>query len=155
MLDDLEEQMVGFTRFGEMVTENIENGLLSLVVQRLSSAGLSVLTILVVAAVISSLAQRAIGRIVDRMKDPSAGPARRFRRRVGLPPFTDQGEEDLRREQRAESLGALARSVTKVVIWGMAIIMALGEVGVHLGPLIAGAGIVGVALGFGAQNLVR
>jgi small conductance mechanosensitive channel len=42
-----------------------------------------------------------------------------------------------------------------VIIWVTAIILVLGELGLNLGPFIAGAGIVGVALGFGAQSLVK
>jgi small conductance mechanosensitive channel len=47
------------------------------------------------------------------------------------------------------------RSATTVVVWTIAGVMILGELGVALGPLIAGAGIAGVALGFGAQSLVK
>jgi small conductance mechanosensitive channel len=57
--------------------------------------------------------------------------------------------------QRAETLGAVLRSIASLVIYFVAIVMALGEFNVNLGPLIAGAGIVGVALGFGAQSLVK
>jgi moderate conductance mechanosensitive channel len=60
-----------------------------------------------------------------------------------------------RREQRAEALGTLAISVVRVVIWGFAILTALGTVGVNLAPLIAGAGVLGVAIGFGAQDIVK
>jgi small conductance mechanosensitive channel len=49
----------------------------------------------------------------------------------------------------------LLRSVTSLVIGVLALMLVLGEVGFDLGPFIAGAGIVGVALGFGAQNLVK
>src|SRR5262249_29170644 len=42
-----------------------------------------------------------------------------------------------------------------VVIWVVAILLALGQLGFNLAPLIAGAGIAGVAIGFGAQNLVK
>jgi small conductance mechanosensitive channel len=41
------------------------------------------------------------------------------------------------------------------VIWATAALMCLGEVGIDLGPLIAGAGVLGVAIGFGSQSLVR
>jgi len=61
----------------------------------------------------------------------------------------------LRRIQRAETLGALLRSVGIVIIWVVAAFAILAELGIDAGPLIAGAGILGVALGFGAQNLVR
>ncbi|MDQ6725267.1 MAG: mechanosensitive ion channel family protein [Actinomycetota bacterium] len=57
--------------------------------------------------------------------------------------------------RRVETVAALFRSVTSVTVWTIATLMALAELGLNLGPLIAGAGIVGVAVGFGAQNLVR
>ena len=52
-----------------------------------------------------------------------------------------------RRAQRAEAIGAVLRSTTTVLIYGFALLMVLGEFGINLGPLIAGAGILGVALG--------
>lgn len=57
--------------------------------------------------------------------------------------------------RRVETVAALVRSMASVAVWTIAVLMALGELGLNLGPLIAGAGIVGVAIGFGAQNLVR
>ena len=60
-----------------------------------------------------------------------------------------------RGRQRAETLGAMLRSGTTIVIFTIAGFMALAEFDVNLGPLIASAGIVGIALGFGAQSLVR
>jgi len=60
-----------------------------------------------------------------------------------------------RANQRAETIGALVGSVATFVVWSIAALMVFGELGLELGPLLAGAGIVGVALGFGAQNLVR
>ena len=57
--------------------------------------------------------------------------------------------------RRADTIGDLLRSIGSFGIWSIAGLTILGELGVDLGPLIAGAGIVGVALGFGAQNLVR
>jgi small-conductance mechanosensitive channel len=60
-----------------------------------------------------------------------------------------------RRRQRAEAVGALMRSVGTVTITVVAIIVILARLGVNVGPLLAGAGIVGIALGFGAQSLVK
>ncbi len=60
-----------------------------------------------------------------------------------------------RRKQRAETLGGVLRSITTFSLFTVAAIMALSELGADIGPLIAGAGIVGIALGFGAQTLVR
>ncbi len=60
-----------------------------------------------------------------------------------------------RATQRAETIGALLGSAAAVGIWTIALFMVLAELGLQLAPLLAGAGIVGIALGFGAQNLVR
>jgi small conductance mechanosensitive channel len=57
--------------------------------------------------------------------------------------------------QRAQALGTVLRSISSMVVYAMAFIIALGEFGISLGPLVAGAGIVGVAVGFGAQSLVK
>ena len=70
--------------------------------------------------------------------------------------FVDTGPmPQARRTQRAETIGALVRSVVTIVIWSIALLTVLEILGINLGPLIAGAGIAGVALGFGAQSLVR
>lgn len=60
-----------------------------------------------------------------------------------------------RRRQRAEAVGALMRSVGTVTITIVAAIVILARLGVNVGPLLAGAGIVGIAIGFGAQSLVK
>lgn len=61
----------------------------------------------------------------------------------------------LRMRQRAETIGLVLRSVVRIVVAVIAGTTILGEIGIALGPLIAGAGIAGVALGFGAQSLVK
>ena len=60
-----------------------------------------------------------------------------------------------RRRQRAHALGSILRSVASVTIFGIAVVTALGDLGVNLAPVLASAGVVGVAVGFGAQNLVK
>jgi small conductance mechanosensitive channel len=60
-----------------------------------------------------------------------------------------------RRRQRAEAVGALLRSLGTAVIVVVATLVILARLGVNVGPLIAGAGVVGIALGFGAQSLVK
>ena len=64
-------------------------------------------------------------------------------------------ESSERASQRATTLGAVTASAVRVVVWTMGLLAALSEIGINLGPLLAGASIVGVALGFGAQSLVR
>jgi small conductance mechanosensitive channel len=70
--------------------------------------------------------------------------------------FVDTGPmPQARRIQRAETVGAVVRSVVSITIWSIAVLTVLEILGISLGPLIAAAGIAGVALGFGAQSLVR
>ena len=64
-------------------------------------------------------------------------------------------ERTERARQRAKTLGVLFKSVASAVVGVVTFMMLLGEFDINLGPLIAGAGIVGVAVGFGAQSLVR
>src|SRR3954470_8543202 len=64
-------------------------------------------------------------------------------------------EHSLRAEQRIEALASVLRSLLTFVLYAVALFMILGEVGIELGPLLAGAGIIGVALGFGSQSLVK
>ena len=60
-----------------------------------------------------------------------------------------------RSEQRAETLAGVAVSMVRIILWSVATLLILEELGLNLGPLIAGASIVGVAVGFGAQSLVK
>ena len=81
--------------------------------------------------------------LIDSLRDAALRRARLL---------VDQQE---RSSQRTRTLGAVLRSIASITIYGIAVMMALAEFDVNLGPLIAGAGIVGVAIGFGAQSLVR
>jgi moderate conductance mechanosensitive channel len=60
-----------------------------------------------------------------------------------------------RRKQRVRALGSVLRSAASVTIFSIAGLTILGDLGVNLAPLLASAGVVGIAIGFGAQNLVR
>jgi small conductance mechanosensitive channel len=60
-----------------------------------------------------------------------------------------------RRTQRAEAIGSVLRSFASIVIVGIGVVLVLGELGINLAPIVASAGVVGVALGFGAQNLIK
>jgi small conductance mechanosensitive channel len=60
-----------------------------------------------------------------------------------------------RRRQRAEAIGSVLRSFVTALVFTIAVLLVMGEFGFNLGPLLASAGIAGVALGFGAQSLVK
>jgi small conductance mechanosensitive channel len=57
--------------------------------------------------------------------------------------------------QRASTVAHALNYAVRVAVWSIALLMILGRADIQLGPLIAGAGVAGVALGFGAQSIVR
>lgn len=65
------------------------------------------------------------------------------------------GRADIELEKRAATLSGILRKAIVITIWLLAIVMALKESGFDIGPILAGAGVVGLAVGFGAQNLVK
>ncbi|MGH7352388.1 MAG: mechanosensitive ion channel family protein [Candidatus Methylomirabilales bacterium] len=58
-------------------------------------------------------------------------------------------------QQRVATLIGLLRTIALVVLWAVVVIVSLDQIGLNVTPILAGAGIVGLAVGFGAQNLVR
>jgi len=66
-----------------------------------------------------------------------------------------EGEKDREIQKRFETLSAVIRYVFNITIISISVIMILGELGVKIGPILAAAGIVGLAIGFGAQSLVK
>ncbi len=59
------------------------------------------------------------------------------------------------REKRADTLTKILNNIMTLVVWAFAAMMVLKEIGVDIGPILAGAGIAGLAVGFGAQSLVK
>src|SRR5262249_46326333 len=110
----------------------------------------------------SWVVRRAIARFIGVLLGEQ-NTGRRLKRRLRgtkvaavLPSSVlDTGAGSIRASARARTLGLVLRSVASFVIWAIAFITILGELGVDLAPLIAGAGLAGVALGFGAQSLVK
>ena len=58
-------------------------------------------------------------------------------------------------KKRVTTLAGILHTISRFVVWAIVIVITLDQVGVNVGPILAGAGIAGLALGFGAQNLVR
>jgi small conductance mechanosensitive channel len=119
-----------------------------------ASAG-KVAFILVLAIVINYLLRRTIKRTVAKIV--ATGGHERLSsgqpRAATVDPASVLAGE--RRIQRTQALGSVLRSGVSIIVFTIAIVMILGEMGVSLGPILASAGIAGVALGFGAQNLVK
>ncbi len=66
-----------------------------------------------------------------------------------------RGEHPLEARKRAETLVRLLRQGVVIVVWAVGLLMALREIGLEIGPILASVGVAGLAVGFGAQNLVR
>lgn len=67
----------------------------------------------------------------------------------------DQDKNQLDAEKRVKTLTGLLRTICLTLLWVVAVVMSLDQVGLDITPILASAGIVGLAVGFGAQNLVR
>jgi len=113
----------------------------------------TVVLILLGAYVANRLAQRFIKRFIRRVQ---SGTLSRIDVLRGRNPLATTGPINLARaSMRTETLGTALRSVAGLAIYSVALVWILSTLGIDLGPLLAGAGVVGVALGFGAQNLVK
>ncbi len=126
-----------------------------------------VIAILIAAWVLNRLVRRAIDRaearmlrdreakLVDRQDEEvrdgrfASMEMKARQKAIELTQATEQAK------QRATTLGSILRSTATAIIYTFAILMSLGEFDINLGPLIAGAGIAGIALGFGAQSIVK
>jgi small-conductance mechanosensitive channel len=113
-----------------------------------------IVVIILLALGIRWLLVRAIDRMVRSTVESDVPVVLRpLKERLGN--GAEAGLVNERRRQRAETVGSLLRSITSLGIGVLALMLVLGEVGFDLGPFIAGAGIIGVAVAFGAQNVVK
>ena len=114
-----------------------------------------ILVIVVGAWILNRIARRAIGALSDRVRQTPDNPRIAQLRRLGAERVpTDKALAD-RAPARAEAIESVLKSLVTVAIWSIAVLLILGELNINLAPLIAGAGIAGIALGFGAQSMVR
>lgn len=100
----------------------------------LIAAGLRIAGVLIAAFLLTRFLRRSVTRIEGKVSEQTT---------------------PMRALQRTQTLAKVLSSAGIVVIWSVAGFYMLGELGFNLAPLLAGVGIVGLAVGFGAQNLVR
>jgi len=117
-----------------LLQANPQVWLQSLSLRALLLGAVRIVVILGLAVLILALVRRGTDRWIDRVQD--------------LPPSDPK-------RQRAVTLGNLLQSIAGYAVWAIAGIMVLSEVGLDIGALIATAGIAGLAIGFGAQTLVK
>jgi small-conductance mechanosensitive channel len=117
---------------------------------------LRVLLIVAIALVARWLLRRAINRLVRRTADGEIPTILRpLPERVRNTVQEVAAIRPARLRQRAQAIGSVLRGAATAIVFVIAALLVLSEFNINLAPLIAGAGIVGVALGFGAQSLVK
>ncbi|WP_080794443.1 mechanosensitive ion channel family protein [Corynebacterium pacaense] len=125
----------------------------------------SIAVTILVALIGHWLLRKLINRAVARgVKSPMAPPKLikpPFSRAQDTPPEIPEEarimrrSREKRRQSRIRTLGAVGRSAAAIFVWTWAVLAVLTTLGVNVAPLIASAGVAGVALGFGAQSLVK
>jgi small conductance mechanosensitive channel len=100
--------------------------------------------VLLLALILRAAARRLIFRITSRATVTQENGNERSRSLLGE-----------RRQQRASALGSVLGNAASVTIFTIAAFIILGDMGLNLAPVLASAGVIGIAVGFGAQNLVQ
>jgi moderate conductance mechanosensitive channel len=125
------------------------------IVEFLVDKPLKIVLILVLALIANRFARKGMKRALRTLQSGAVQERLGSLRAATPEALLATTEHSLRAEQRIEALASVLRSLLTFVIYAVALFMILGEVGIELGPLLAGAGIIGVALGFGSQSLVK
>jgi small conductance mechanosensitive channel len=112
---------------------------------------------LVILVIVGLVVQFVLHRLIDRLvrqAEEGVLPDRITNGKLGRS-TTQPPAGSTRRVQRAKTMGSLLKSITSGIIVAVVLTMMLSEIGLDIGPILASAGIVGVALGFGSQTLVK
>ena len=141
------------------IYEQTDSATIASIGDTLATTGLRILLIVFVAWMLRRLVRKNSPRIINSIISRQELADRELAENAD-PDLTDEKriELSLRRErgrQRSSTLGHVLSSIVGVLILFVAALMILAEFGVNLAPLIAGAGVVGIALGFGAQQMVK
>jgi len=115
-----------------------------------------IVVIIFAALIVRAVLARMIERLVHPVRGEVPGILRPFKERVQNSSLLESaGLVSERRAQRAATIGSVLRSAMSFTVLVIAFLLILSELQVNLAPFIAGTSIVGVALGFGAQNIVK
>ncbi|MCH7788513.1 MAG: mechanosensitive ion channel family protein [Acidobacteria bacterium] len=140
----------------EWVFDQTDNEALAGIVDWVIDRPLRIGLVVLVAWIVKRIVHHMIGKVVDRIRSDST--ERQMERVRRLSPGVLAAADDAARERgkaRAETVGLVLRSFSSALIWTIALFVVLSELDVNVAPLIAGAGIAGIALGFGAQSVVQ
>ena len=149
--------------FCELVFDNTENERLAEIIGWVVERPLRIVLILLVAWIIKRIAHRLVDRAVARLARQSENEHEERLEDAGKLDFGARAakainsiqERRARSAQRIETIAAVLKSLATALILAVAALLCLSELSIDLAPLIAGAGIAGLAVGFGAQSLVK
>lgn len=127
---------------------------LDVTVMELSVAWPDTLIVIAITVIIAAVARWMINRSIATVVKRSASNSRKRADGSSKPALSLLAVTE-RQRQRTETMGSLLRSVSTFVVSVVAILTILSSIGLPLAPLLASAGVGGVALGFGAQSLVK
>lgn len=142
---------------GTLLTAPTADDALTLMDQLVSwllSSGVKIVIILFAAALLSFLAGWFLRRFFRTMVQSGTKISSVTGTVIRRDPKSQKAAQ-ARREQRASTLSNVARNVAHVVIWAIASMMILSEIGVDIAPVIASLGVVGLAAGIGAQTIIK
>lgn len=114
------------------------------------SVPLRIAFVLLAAWLVTHLLHRMVRRMVHRIRDEGSVGILGTSARI---PLSEHAQ--LRRAQRAATISSVLRNVVSTVVWTVAVLVVLDELGVDIGPIVAAAGVAGIAIGFGTQSMVR
>lgn len=106
--------------------------------------------VLVTAWIVTRVMRRVVQHMVERIRDHGSLSVVVANVRM---PVSETAK--LRRAQRAATVSSVLRNIVSIVVWTIAVVIVLTDLGVNIAPIIAGAGIAGIAIGFGTQSIVR
>lgn len=114
-------------------------GISGVVMSWLISHGIKILVILLLALILSKIAKVFVSKVIKTIVEKGNGIVR-------------NGQIQ---KERAKTLGRVFSSTLKIIIWVITILMLLPELGINPTPLLAGAGLIGLAIGMGSKSLVQ
>ena len=139
----------------EQIFNRTDNEFLAVASEWALDRPIRILLILAGAWLIKRVLQRAVSRFTKAIANPSQSTKLSQLRERGPGRLLIEQTARQRAQARAETIALVLRSIVAAVVWGIASLLILGQIGIDLAPLIAGAGIGGLALGFGAQSIVK
>ena len=142
---------------GELIAAPTADDALTLMdqlVRWLATSGVKIVIIMLAATLLSVAAGWFLRRFFRTMVQSGAKISTVTGTVIRRDPKSQRAAQ-ARREQRASTLSNVARNIAHVMIWAIAAMMILSEIGVNIAPVIASLGVVGLAAGIGAQTIIK